>query len=217
MDDVQRGGPLSYDVTPSDNRDPSAQRGIILGLLTTVAAWVTAVAGGWCALGTVPDPRSVSRFFPLAIMGIALLVTFATTRETLRRPRRNALIIIGGVSSVVAILAFTTLATIKPTIPQIRQQLDDVPLPDGFRVVSEEKRGDRLCREGCPRVDRVYAAPENDPDPVRTVVLAMFANGWEQTSDVEPHLATTARRGSIFVQLAETAPHTVRVTASRQS
>lgn len=209
------GGPLSYDLSVPD-RDPSAQRGIIVGLVVTVAAWVVFVVGGWFALGVFSDPRAVTRLFPLFIVAAAVGATAATTRTTMRHARRNAFAIIGVVSLVGSMLAYQQLIHVKPTIPQIQQALDDVTLPAGFRVVSEEKRGDRLCREGCPRVDRVYAAPEGDTDPVRTMVLAMFDSGWERVSDVDPALATTAKKGALFVHLSETAPHTVRVTAVRQ-
>jgi hypothetical protein len=214
--EVRPGGPLSYDLDVPD-RDPSAQRGIIIGLLTTVAAWVVLVVGGWFALGVFADPRAVSRLFPLLIVVAAVGATLTTTRRTMRHARRNAVAIISGVSLVGAILAHQQLTHVKPTIPQIRQYLDDVALPPGYTVVSEETRGDRLCRNGCPRIDRIYATPPGDSDPVKTMVLAMFDNGWDRASDVPPELATTAQRGEIFAQLSETAPQTVRVTASRQS
>lgn len=214
--DADHVGPLSYDVTAPE-LDPSAQRGILWGLLAVVVSWALAVVGGWFALGLTPDPRSVHRFFPLAVLGAGVGAAAWGSRESYPRARRISLLTIGAIAAVASVFAYTTLSTVKPTLPQIRQYLDDAALPPGFRVVSEETRGDRLCRVGCPRVDRVYAAPENDADPVRTMVLAMFEAGWEQAADVPRDQATTARRGAVFLQLAEIAPHTVRVTASRQS
>lgn len=214
--DGERTGALSYDLTVPD-RDPSAQRGIIIGLLTTAAVWIVAVVGGWFALGFLRDPRMVHRGFPVAIVLIAVGATAWGARRSLSRPRRNAVLVIGGVAAVTALLAYNTLVHVKPTIPQVRHQLDSIDLPAGFRLSTEDAHGDRFCRRGCPTIERVYLAPENDADPVRTFVLAMFAQGWSQTSDVPPEMATTARKGTIFVHLGETAPHTVEVTATRQS
>lgn len=213
---VDRTGPLSYDVTLPD-RDPSAQRGIILGILTTIFGWLLAQVSGWFVLGFVKDARLVSRGFPLALLLTAVGVSLLGMRRTTRRAKRNGLLAVGAVGTVGALLALMTLSNIKPSLPQVRHQIDSVRLPPGFRVVQEETGGDRLCRRGCPSIKRTYAAPANDPDPVRTMVLAMFAQGWEQTSDVPPEMATTAQRGTIFVHLGETAPHTVLLSAVRQS
>lgn len=214
--EVERIGPLSYDVVPPD-RDPSAQRGIILGLLTAVGTWLVSMVAGWFALGFVSDARVVSRGFPLTIVVLALAVALAATRRTMPRARRNGLLVVLLSSLVAAFFSASTLTNIKPTLPQVRAALDRVDLPDGFRVVSERTSGDRLCRQGCPTVRRVYATPQDDPDPVRTIVLAMFAQGWEPTSDVPREQATTAQRETIFVHLGEKEPHTVELTATRQS
>jgi hypothetical protein len=214
--EVQPGGPLSYDLTVPD-RDPSAQRGIVIGLLATVAAWFVVVVGGWFVLGFVSDPALVHRGFPLLMVAVAVGATAWGARRTLPRPRRNAVLIILAVSSGAALLAANTLTNVKPTIPQVKAQIDDIHLPAGFTVVSETTHGDRFCRHGCPRVDRVYTAPADDPDPVKTFVLAMFRQGWKNPSDVPQDLATTAQRGVIFVQVGETSPHVVSLTATRQS
>lgn len=214
--EVERIGPLSYDVTVPD-RDPSAQRGIIYGLLATAGGWLVAVVGGWLALGWLPDARVVSRGFPLALVAVALAAAFVGTRRSTPRARRNGALAVLGVATGAALLAGTTLASVSPALPQLRRALDTVELPAGFRVVSEDTRGDRFCRRGCPTVERVYAAPAGDPDPVRTMILAMFDQGWQPTTDVPRELATSAQRGSIFVHLGETDPHTVEVTVTRQS
>lgn len=213
--ELERIGPLSYDVTPPD-RDPSAQRGILRGLLTVIAGWVVGQVVGWFTLGWVTDGRIVSRGFPFAILVLTLLAGLSGLRRSTPRARRNGLLTVGAIGTAGALLAMMTLSNIKPTTKQVRHELDRVELPAGFRVVAEESKGDRLCRQGCPTIERVYAAPVADPDPVRTIVLAMFEQGWERTSDVDPAMATTARRGSIFVHLGETAPHTVELTATRE-
>ena len=209
-------GPLSYSLDVPD-KDPSAQRGIVVGLLVLVVAWIVAVVGGWFALGSVSDASLVHRYFPLAMVAVTVGATYLGTRRTLHRARRQALVVILGISCAAGLLAFTTLHNVKMTVPQVRRVLDTVDLPPGFRVVGEETRGDRFCRRGCPRVDRTYEAPATDPDPVRTMVLAMYAQGWENPNDVPDESSTTARRGDIFVHLGETSPHVVTVTAARQS
>ena len=214
--ELERVGPLSYDVTAPD-LDPSAQRGIVFGLLATFSVWVVAVVGGWFLLGYVSDARWVHRGFPLGMVAIAVGAAAVGSRRTLRRARRTALLVTLAISCGASLLAFNTLRNVKPAIPQVRSQIDAIELPPGFTVISEETRGDRFCRRGCPRVDRVYAVPANDPDPVKTMVLAMFAQGWRNPSDVPPELATTAERGVVFVQLGEKDGHVVELTASRQS
>ena len=209
-------GPLSYDLTVPD-KDPSAQRGIILGLLVLVAAWIVAVVGGWFVLGFISDATIVHRYFPLAIVVVAVGATFLGTKSTLRRARQHALLVILAISTGAGLLAYNSLHNVKMTVPQVRRELDRIDLPAGFKVVNEETRGDRFCRHGCPRVDRTYEAPANDPDPVRTMVLAMFAQGWNNPNDIPDKDSTTALKNDIFVQLGETSPHTVQVTAARQS
>jgi hypothetical protein len=62
---------------------------------------------------------------------------------------------------------------------------------------------------------RHYVAPASYADPVSTLVLAMFDQGWHSTSDVDPAAATVAARGDLTAQLAEKSPHVVEVTVSR--
>jgi hypothetical protein len=214
MEVERTGGPLSYDLTVPD-RDPSAQRGIIIGLLTVAAAWLMAVVGGWFVLGVLRNERVVNVGFPLLLVAAVLAATAWGARRSTARARRNALLVMFGASAIAALLAHNTLANVKPAVPQLQRALDAVELPGGFEVRAEETFGDRLCRRGCPRVERLYAFPAGDEDPVRTMVLAMFDQGWDPATDAPRELQTSARQGSIRVHLAEK-DGVVEVTATRQ-
>jgi hypothetical protein len=216
MDGEGRIGPLSYDVSAADaGIDPD--RPIILGGVTAVGLLLLSLVGGWFALGWITNSQVVTRGFPLAIVVVPLLVTGWLGRRLRARPRRNSLLVVLGAALLCAVLANRSLGTIKPALPQVRESIASVHLPAGFRLVAEETRGDRMCHHGCPTVVRRYAAPETDPDPVSTMVLAMFAQGWEPTSDVEPSQATTAQRGDINAQLGEKSPHVVEITVQRDA
>jgi hypothetical protein len=206
-------GPLSYDVTVPD-KDPSAQRGIIWALLTVVAGWILAVVGGWFVLGSLARPQIVHRGFPLGLIVLVVAASLWGTRNATNRAKRNAVLAALALSFVGSFTAYNTLANVKPTLPQIRRELDRVT-PGGFRLASEDTHGDRLCRRGCPTVKRVYEPPSGDPDPVKTFVLALFDDGWQQTDDQPPELATSASHGSVIVHLTERADGTVEVTATR--
>ena len=212
----ERTGPLSYDLTVGKG-DSSAQRGIVFGLVTTPMATVVALVGGWVALGYLRNPAVVERGFPAGIVAVSLAVTAWGARNTLRRPRRNALLIVLAVSLLFATLTQKYLTSVKVAIPQVRAVVEGIDLPEGFRLAGESTRGDRFCRRGCPTVEQVYDAPVTDPDPVRTLVLAMFAQGWERTTDVAPEDATVARRRGVVVSLTDTGEHRVELTATRDS
>lgn len=215
--EVGRISPLSYDVTAPE-RDPSSQRGVIVGLLTLIATWIVVVVGGWLALGFVANPRMVNVGLPLLIVLVTVGAAVFASRRCTPHALRHAALVMLAISTGASLLAFQTLVNVKATLPQVKWELDRVPVPDGFRLVAEETSGDRMCRRGCPRVDRVYAVPAGDEDPVRTLILAMFAHGWSRTSDVEEANATTAERDGIFAHLSENVDEgTVRLTATRQS
>jgi hypothetical protein len=216
MDGEGRVGPLSYDVSAVDTTsDPD--RPVILGLLISVAGLILALVGGWFALGAIENAKIVTQGFPLAILVVALGSAAWTSRRLRRRPRRNALLFVLGISALAAFLANRGLATIKPAMPQVRHAIDSVPVPAGFRQVDEEQHGDRFCHRGCPTVIRHYSAPVSDPDPVSTFVQAMEREGWQPPDGIDPTQATIARRGDITIQLGEKEPHVVEVVAQRDS
>ncbi|HEU0132470.1 MAG TPA: hypothetical protein VFQ85_15910 [Mycobacteriales bacterium] len=208
------GGPLTYSVEPPSG-EASAERPIVIGGVAVAAMLALGLVGGWFALGYVAASRLIVDGVPVAIVAIGLGLAAWFARTHLRRARRTALLVVGIVAVVAAILANHVLGTIKPALPQVRHAVDQIDLPGGFHKTDETSHGDRFCRQGCPTLVRHYAAPETDPDPVRTLILAMFSQGWEQVTDVPRELATVARRGDIVVQLAEKQPHVVEVTASR--
>jgi hypothetical protein len=215
--DVDRPiGPLSYEVDAPDG-EASAERPIIAGGLVAGLGLVVSLVAGWFALGFVDNPGLVVRGFPLLIVVLAVGVAFVRSRGLLRRARRIALAVVTTIALASALLTNRGLGSIKEALPQVRYAIDSVDLPPGFTLVSEATHGDRFCRHGCPTVERRYAAPPTDPDPVSTFILAMFAQGWEPTSDVEPRLATIAARGNVTAQLQETEPHIVDITVQRRS
>jgi hypothetical protein len=212
--EVQQGGPLSYDLSVPD-KDPSAQRGILFALGALVLGWVVVVVGGWFALGFLSTPMLVVRGFPLALVGFVLLASLWGAKRAMPRARQRVALVALVASAGAGFLAYTTLLHVKPTIPQMRYELDRAT-PAGFVLQREETSGDRLCRLGCPTVKRSYLPPAGDEDPVRTFVLALFGRGWDQTTDVAPELATSARRGEVRVHLQQRTDGTVEVTATRQ-
>ena len=213
---ADRIGPLSYDVTAPAG-EASAQRPIVVGGLVTVAAMTFGLVGGWFALGWIADARLIAVGIPLAMVTLAVGLAVWSARDLLRRARRIGLGVVLGVSLLAAFLTNRALAHVEPALPQIRHSLDTLDLPDGFRVIGETTRGDRFCRNGCPAVQRRYAVPTNDEDPVRTMILTMFAQGWERTSTVPPELATTAHRDRVTAHVQDRGVGVIEVMAVRDS
>ena len=213
--DGERVGPLSYSVDAPEG-ESSAQRAIVGAALVLVVGMVVAMVGGWFALGVVPSGKAVVDGLPLAMVVAGLGTALWLSRGALRQARRTALLTIGVLALIMAFLTQHVLAGIKPAIPQVRHAIDSIDFPPGFKLVSEETSGDRFCRRGCPTVDRFYESPPNDPDPVRTLILAMFDQGWHKTSDVAAEDATVAAKGVLTAQLQEDAQtHVVEITVSR--
>jgi hypothetical protein len=217
MDGDTRLGPLSYEVHAPEG-ETSAERPIVVGIVVTVALLVLSLVGGWFTLGFVGNEHVVSRGFPFTIVVAAVGATAWTSRRVLRRARRNALFVVLAASLLAAVLANRSLGTIKPALPQVRRSLDQLHVPAGFTVVDESTHGDRFCHHGCPAVNRFYRAPAGDQNPVSTLILAMFDQGWSPISDiVEPKDATVAVKGGLTAELVQREGNVVEVSVQRDS
>jgi hypothetical protein len=64
--------------------------------------------------------------------------------------------------------------------------LSDSDLPAGYERIREDRRGDRLCRDDCPRILRYYSPPAGASDPVRDIVLALYQHGWSPEDPLAP-------------------------------
>jgi hypothetical protein len=212
----EHGGPLSYSLEPASG-EASAERPIVFGGLGVLAMLVLGLVGGWFALGFVADPRLVVVGVPLLMVAVALALALYGGRRHQRRALQRGLLVVLVIASLTAFLVNHALATIKPALPQVRHSLDVLDLPAGFTMLDQSTHGDRFCHHGCPTVLRHYAAPASVADPVSTLVLAMFDQGWHPISDVDPAAATIAARGDLTAQLAEKSPHVVEITVSRNS
>jgi hypothetical protein len=210
----EHAGPLSYSLEPAAG-EASAERPIVWGVVGVVAMLVLGLVGGWFALGYVANARIVVVGIPVLMVVVADGLALYAGRAHRRKALQRGLMVVTGIALVTAFFTHHALATIKPALPQVRYTLDSLHLPPGFRVVDETTLGDRFCHHGCPTVVRHYASPAADPDPVRTLILAMFAQGWHLTGDVPPSAATVAAKGEVTAQLAEKSPHVVEVTVSR--
>jgi len=213
--DGERLGPLSYDVTPPEG-EASAQRPILLSGAVILALTIVSIVGGWIVLGQIASASLVIRGGPLLILAAGIGVAWATSRDGLPRTRRTALVTATAMALFAAFVTSNTLGNVKPAMPQVRHAVDGITLPPGFQLLTDESFGDRLCRRGCPAVERSFAAPENDPDPVATLILAMFDQGWERVADVEPRFATGARKDGLTAQLSENTPHVVELRVTRR-
>ena len=213
--DGERLGPLSYDVTAPEG-EASAQRAILLGAAVIVGLMVVSLVGGWFALGFVEAAALITNGAPLAILVAPVVVALVASKESIRRTRKTALIVVTALALLAALFTGRLLGNVKAAMPQVRTVVDSIDLPPGFTLIDSEEFGDRLCRRGCPTIERRYQAPVDDPDPVSTLILAMFDQGWELTSDVDPRFATVAAKDGLFAQLAENDPHVVELRVSRQ-
>ncbi|MDQ1713659.1 MAG: hypothetical protein QOE45_3109 [Frankiaceae bacterium] len=210
----EHGGPLSYSLEPAAG-DASAERPIVWGSLGVIATLVLGLVGGWFALGFVANPRVIVVGIPLLMIVVADGLALWGGRRHRRKAVQRGVLAVTVIALCVAWLTNHALASIKPALPQVRYTLSSLDLPPGFHLVDESSHGDRFCHHGCPTVRRYYTAPDTDPDPVKTLVLAMFDQGWHRTSDVAPESATVAARGEVTAQLAERSAHVVEITVSR--
>lgn len=213
--DGERVGPLSYSVDAPEG-ETSAQRAILVGGFVITLLMFVSFVGGWFVLGVMESAAFVYVGGPLLILVAGIAAAWLVSRESVRQARKTALIVVTSMALLSAFFTNKVLANIKPALPQVRQTLNELKLPPGFVLVRDESFGDRLCRRGCPSIERTYEAPVNDPDPVSTLVLTMFAQGWERTSDVEPRFATQAQKDGLRAQLAENIPHIVELRVTRQ-
>lgn len=215
--DGERPGPLSYDVT-APSGDAGTEKSIVVAIVVLLALLLVGLGLGWFLLGYVAASRLVVDGIPLVMVAGTIALAWRTSRFALPRARRRALLIVSVCAVLAGALAYRSLSTIKPALPQIRHSIDAVPLPAGFRLLDEQTHGDRFCRHGCPTLDRVYAVPAADHDPVRTMILAMFDHGWRPaTQDIAPEDSTIAVRNGVTAQLQEREGHVVEVTVSRDS
>ncbi len=213
--DGDRIGPLAYDLS-APSGDAGTERAIVVALLATGGILAVGLVGGWLILGVVARASYIVDGVPLAIVVVPLGLAWWLSRYALRRTRIRALAIVAVIGLLASVLSYRALSSIKPALPQVKYVLDSLDFPPGYRQVSQDTHGDRFCRNGCPTVERHYDAPADDPDPVRTVVLAMFAQGWERTSDVAPEDATIAEKNGITAQLAADG-HDLRIVAVRNN
>ena len=211
--EVDRPAPLSYDLTAPAG-DADASKAVVVGILTVVAILAVGLVGGWVVLGFVPKANVIVDGVPLLLLVVPFALAWRLSRYALKRTRTRALAFVLIAAVFASLVSLRALSSIRPALPQVRYSLDSLHLPPGYTKISETSRGDRFCRHGCPRIDRQYRAPVNDPDPVRTFILAMFDQGWERTSDVDPQNATIAAKDGLTAQLAAD-DHILRVTVQR--
>ena len=213
--DGERVGPLSYSVEAPEGEN-SAQRAILAGGLAIVLLMLVSFVGGWFVLGVMESAAFVDVGGPLLILVGGIGAAVLASGDTTRQARKTGLVAVTTMALLSALFTNKVLVNYKPALPQIRATLDDLRLPAGFTLVRDEAFGDRLCRRGCPTVERTYEAPANDPDPVSTLILAMFGQGWERTADVEPRFATTAAKDGLSAHLIENPRHVVLLRVSRR-
>jgi hypothetical protein len=213
--ETDRIGPLSYDLTAPEG-DADAAKAIVVAVLAMAVILAVGLVGGWFVLGVVARASYVVVGVPVLLVVAPLLLAYRLLRHALRGTRTKSLAAVLAVSLFASFISYRALSSIKPALPQVRYSLDSLHVPAGYHLVAEQTRGDRFCRHGCPRIDRTYQAPVDDPDPVRTFILAMFAQGWQRTSDVPPEQATLAAKDGLTAQLAADG-HVLRITVQRDS
>lgn len=213
--DGERVGPLSYSVDAPEG-ETSAQRAILVGGFVITVLMLVSFVGGWFVLGVLESAAIVDVGGPLVILVAGIGAGVLASRGATPQARKTGLIVVTSMALLAALFTSKVLVNYKPALPQIRQALNELRLPPGFAVVRQEEFGDRLCRKGCPTIERTFSAPQGDPDPVSTLILAMFAQGWERTADVEPRFATTAQKDGLSAQLIENPQHVVELRVTRR-
>jgi uncharacterized membrane protein len=214
--DGERLSPLTYSVDAPEG-ETSAQKAILISALAVAVATLVAIVGGWVALGKIEAAEVVKTGGPVLVLLSGPVVALLVSRGSFRKAKQTALVVVTGFTLLATIFTSTTLGNVKWAMPQVRRVVDGIELPPGFRLLDQEEFGDRMCRRGCPSIERRYAAPPGDPDPVSTLILAMFDQGWQQVADVPPALATGARKGEVTAQLGENEPHVVELRITRDS
>lgn len=216
MADIRGTGPLSYSVEAADG-DLSAERPIILGSVTAIVATLPALVLGWVALGSIAVRVLVLLVVSVIGPALGLGVAFLTSPGR-RRRRRNALVGVGGVGLFVAVVAYNLLAVVRPAVPELRAAIEDIRFPAGFVELSEEAKGDRLCKSQCPTVERFYRA-DGMEDPGRELLRALFRQGWDPANpSIPPDSNTAAVRGRILVDVYfTTGEPTVRIVVTGRS
>jgi hypothetical protein len=177
----------------------------VLPRLAISAVALAVVAGALDQLGVAGYRQGAvlcTLALPLAVGGLTWLLT--------RSPWPTAIIV------VVAILLSGTLATRAPwSTGRLESALDDLDGLDGFEVLSTEHTGHSWCRPDCPKVTRVWRAPNVEASAaVRQMSVALSGVDLapdEQPPDVTNQLVINGTKANVIV-VAEQGDDDLQVT-----
>jgi hypothetical protein len=207
-----RSGALSYSVE-TDTAGPSIETTIAWGSAAAVAVVLVGLVAAYLALNVVPSQRLLAWGLGLAVPAAAFGTASGRLRRSSALRRRKAGLGIAVASLVGMFLVVNIVGSMRPTFPQLASALSDSALPDGYERVREERVGDRLCHDVCPRVERYYRAPAGTDNPVREMVLGMYDHGWRPAdANVPPDRNTAAVKDGFRAEFAPQDARVVKVT-----
>lgn len=197
-------GPLTWSVeTPTG--DVSAERPIIVGGLVAIGIALVLSAIGYVLLGVFGSRSAVARSTALAITACSLVVPFLMTRTGFRRRRRTALIAVGTAAAFFSLISLLLLGNTHPTFTQLVAAFDGMRLPGGLVQIAESRTGARTCSPDCAAIERRYRAPAPLDHPVRQVVEALLAQGWEApVPNIPANLQAAAAKEHMYADVSDT-------------
>jgi hypothetical protein len=196
-----------------DSAGPGVETTIGWSVAAAALAVVLGMIAGYFALSVVASQRLLAWVLALAVPAAAFAAGAGRLRRSSRLRRRKAGLAIALASLAGMFLVVNVVGSMRPTFPQLTGALADSALPGGYVRLREERVGDRLCHDVCPRVDRYYRAPAGTADPVREMVLSLYRHGWRPADpNVPDDRNTAARRDGFRADFAPQDGGVVKVT-----
>ena len=187
---------LAWDMP--DQGDVSAAPAITLAVGLAVPTAVVAFLVGWLALSWTAHRQLIVWVAALAGPAVALAVVAIRAGRGSRKRLRTAVLAVLGVSVVLAWAVSLLIGSARPTVVELRSELDHLGVPYASVAGSEVVEGNRFCRRFCVSVARDFRVPRSGQEnQVRLFVDALIAGGWEVPEGVDPADTTELHRGPV--------------------
>jgi len=178
--------------------DVSAGPAISLAVGLAVPTAVVAFLLGWSALSWTPHRQLILWLAALAGPSVGLAVVVVRAGRGPRKRLRTALLAVLAVSVVLAWAVGLLIGSARPTVVELRSELDHLGVPYASVPGSEVTDGNRFCRRFCVSVARDFRVPRSGQEnQVQLFVDALMRAGWQVPEGVDPADTTEVHRGLV--------------------
>jgi hypothetical protein len=181
-----------------DRGDVSAAPVISLAVGLGVPTAVVAFVVGWSALSWTAHRQLILWSAALAGPVVAFAVVAARAGRGPRKRLRTAVLAVLAVSVLMVWVVGLLIGSARPTVVELRSELDHLGVPYPSVPGSETSTGNRFCRKFCVAVARDFRVPrKGQENQVRLFVDALMRAGWQVPQGVDPADTTEVYRGGV--------------------